>query len=83
MKRGSIDSAVRVPDRGSARAAGWVFVHRDYHARNLMVVKERNPGIIDFQDALRGPVGLRPGVAAEGLLRPPGRARAAWVGLGE
>jgi N-acetylmuramate 1-kinase len=34
-----------------------VFVHRDYHARNLMVVADRNPGIIDFQDALRGPVG--------------------------
>jgi aminoglycoside/choline kinase family phosphotransferase len=34
-----------------------VFVHRDYHARNLMVVSEANPGIIDFQDALAGPVG--------------------------
>lgn len=34
-----------------------VFVHRDYHSRNLMVVSERNPGVIDFQDALRGPVG--------------------------
>lgn len=34
-----------------------VFVHRDYHSRNLMVVRERNPGIIDFQDALRGPIG--------------------------
>jgi N-acetylmuramate 1-kinase len=34
-----------------------VFVHRDYHSRNLMVVAERNPGIIDFQDALRGPIG--------------------------
>src|ERR1700733_11112820 len=34
-----------------------VFVHRDYHSRNLMVVGERNPGIIDFQDALCGPVG--------------------------
>src|SRR5256885_3282729 len=33
-----------------------VFVHRDYHARNLMVLEERNPGIIDFQDALAGPV---------------------------
>ncbi len=32
------------------------FVHRDYHSRNLMVVPERNPGIIDFQDALRGPL---------------------------
>ena len=34
-----------------------VFVHRDYHSRNLMVVAERNPGVLDFQDALRGPVG--------------------------
>ena len=34
-----------------------VFVHRDYHSRNLMVVPGRNPGIIDFQDALHGPVG--------------------------
>lgn len=34
-----------------------VFVHRDYHSRNLMVVADRNPGIIDFQDALRGPIG--------------------------
>jgi aminoglycoside/choline kinase family phosphotransferase len=34
-----------------------VFVHRDYHSRNLMVLQERNPGVIDFQDALAGPVG--------------------------
>jgi N-acetylmuramate 1-kinase len=34
-----------------------VFVHRDYHSRNLMVVAQGGPGIIDFQDALRGPVG--------------------------
>lgn len=34
-----------------------VFVHRDYHSRNLMVLGERNPGVIDFQDALRGPIG--------------------------
>ena len=40
-----------------ALAQPVVFVHRDYHARNLMVVAERNPGIFDFQDALRGPVG--------------------------
>jgi aminoglycoside/choline kinase family phosphotransferase len=33
------------------------FVHRDYHSRNLMIVADRSPGIIDFQDALRGPVG--------------------------
>lgn len=31
------------------------FVHRDYHSRNLMV-NSRNPGIIDYQDAVYGPV---------------------------
>jgi hypothetical protein len=40
-----------------AMAQPQVFVHRDYHSRNLMVVEARNPGILDFQDALRGPVG--------------------------
>ena len=33
-----------------------VLVHRDYHSRNLMVCPERNPGILDFQDAILGPV---------------------------
>jgi len=33
-----------------------VFVHRDYHSRNLMVTAENNPGILDFQDAVVGPV---------------------------
>ncbi|MGH8199624.1 MAG: aminoglycoside phosphotransferase family protein [Steroidobacteraceae bacterium] len=42
---------------GAALSQPEVFVHRDYHSRNLMVVGERNPGVIDFQDALRGPVG--------------------------
>jgi N-acetylmuramate 1-kinase len=32
-----------------------VFVHRDYHSRNLMLTEERNPGILDFQDAVEGP----------------------------
>jgi N-acetylmuramate 1-kinase len=32
-----------------------VFVHRDYHSRNLMVTAP-NPGIIDFQDAVYGPI---------------------------
>ena len=32
-----------------------VFVHRDYHSRNLMVC-EPGPGIIDFQDAVYGPI---------------------------
>ncbi len=33
-----------------------VFVHRDYHSRNLMKMDQYNPGIIDFQDAVKGPV---------------------------
>lgn len=33
-----------------------VFVHRDYHSRNLMRMAEHNPGILDFQDAVMGPV---------------------------
>lgn len=31
-----------------------VFVHRDYHSRNLMVCPDSNPGILDFQDAVHG-----------------------------
>ncbi|MEY4761932.1 MAG: hypothetical protein RLZZ200_1788 [Pseudomonadota bacterium] len=38
-----------------ALAQPGVFVHRDYHSRNLMVLPERSPGVIDYQDALRGP----------------------------
>ena len=34
-----------------------VFVHRDFHSRNLMVLQKGGPGVIDFQDALRGPIG--------------------------
>jgi aminoglycoside/choline kinase family phosphotransferase len=40
-----------------ALAQPLVFVHRDYHSRNLMVIPQGNPGIIDFQDALAGPIG--------------------------
>ena len=40
----------------SALSQPQVFVHRDYHSRNLMVCDGANPGILDFQDALRGAV---------------------------
>ncbi|QWD72228.1 aminoglycoside phosphotransferase family protein [Polynucleobacter sp. UB-Raua-W9] len=33
-----------------------VYVHRDYHSRNLMVAEKNNPGVIDFQDAVYGPI---------------------------
>jgi aminoglycoside/choline kinase family phosphotransferase len=37
-------------------AQAQVFVHRDYHSRNLMVLDKGNPGILDFQDAVYGPI---------------------------
>jgi len=42
-----IDSALEQPR---------VFVHRDYHSRNLMQSERDNPGILDFQDAMNGPL---------------------------
>lgn len=33
-----------------------VFVHRDYHSRNLVCNGVQNPGILDFQDAVLGPI---------------------------
>ncbi len=33
-----------------------VFVHRDFHSRNLMITKTNNPGVIDYQDAVSGPM---------------------------
>jgi aminoglycoside/choline kinase family phosphotransferase len=45
--RAIVDSALEQP-RG--------FVHRDFHSRNLLVVPGHNPGIIDFQGAVAGPL---------------------------
>ncbi len=42
-----VDNALQQPQ---------VFVHRDYHSRNLLVTSAPNPGILDFQDAVIGPV---------------------------
>jgi hypothetical protein len=39
-----------------ALAQPRVFVHRDYHSRNLLIVPTDNPGIVDFQDAVVGPI---------------------------
>jgi aminoglycoside/choline kinase family phosphotransferase len=40
----------------SALAQPRVFVHRDFHARNLMLQGDGQIGVIDFQDAVEGPV---------------------------
>ena len=39
-----------------ALAQDQVTVHRDYHARNLMICQNDSLGIIDFQDAVEGPI---------------------------
>lgn len=47
----------------SALAQPQVFVHRDYHSRNLILRRQDPdgaPGVIDFQDAVRGPVTYDP-----------------------
>lgn len=40
----------------SALAQPKTYVHRDYHSRNLMVTAQDNPGVLDFQDAVYGPL---------------------------
>ncbi|WP_078082829.1 aminoglycoside phosphotransferase family protein [Microbulbifer mangrovi] len=40
----------------SASAQPQVLVHRDYHSRNLMIRDGERPGVVDFQDAVWGPV---------------------------
>jgi len=41
---------------GAALEQPQVCVHRDYHSRNLLVSASPSPGILDFQDAVVGPV---------------------------
>lgn len=44
----------------SALEQPQLFVHRDFHSRNLMKLENQtdgaNPGILDFQDAVKGPL---------------------------
>jgi len=55
-ERGIVEATFEFLTR-EALAQPAVFVHRDFHSRNLMVLPERGPGILDFQDALCGPIG--------------------------
>ncbi|PCJ47724.1 MAG: aminoglycoside phosphotransferase [Moraxellaceae bacterium] len=41
---------------GEALAQPQVTVHRDYHSRNLMCLSDGALGVIDFQDAVHGPI---------------------------
>jgi aminoglycoside/choline kinase family phosphotransferase len=40
----------------SAQQQPQTLVHRDYHSRNLMLVDNNSLGVIDFQDAVWGPI---------------------------
>ncbi|MCS6944781.1 MAG: phosphotransferase [Sutterellaceae bacterium] len=53
-QRATLDQQFRLLVQ-SALAQPRVFVHRDYMPRNLMV-SDPNPGILDFQDAVCGPI---------------------------
>jgi N-acetylmuramate 1-kinase len=65
---------------GAALEQPTAFVHRDYHSRNLLLSARDNPGILDFQDAVYGPITYD----AVSLLKdcyiawPPARVRA-WL----
>ncbi|MGZ5076241.1 MAG: aminoglycoside phosphotransferase family protein [Methylobacter sp.] len=48
--------SVRALLTASALEQPRVCVHRDYHSRNLMVLDSDSPGVIDFQDAVIGPI---------------------------
>jgi aminoglycoside/choline kinase family phosphotransferase len=53
-QRATLDSAFRqILD--SALKQPHVYVHRDFHSRNLMV-SQPNPGVLDFQGAVYGPI---------------------------
>lgn len=57
-----------------------VFVHRDFHSRNLMVVDGEGPGVLDFQDAVEGPVTYDlVSLLKDCYLRLPEDAVTAWV----
>ncbi len=58
LQRRFADAGRKLVDR--ALGQGQVWVHRDYHSRNLLFLPERSPGVIDFQDAVVGPTSYDP-----------------------
>ncbi len=52
----SLWETVRTILVNSALEQPVICVHRDYHSRNLMVLEDDSPGVIDFQDAVIGPI---------------------------
>lgn len=54
-ERGLLSDAFETLEQ-SALSQPQVFVHRDFHARNIMLLDDGDLGIIDFQDGVLGPV---------------------------
>jgi len=49
-----LDSALKIIEDVVLSQPQNIFVHRDYHSRNLMFTSEKSIGIIDYQDAMSG-----------------------------
>lgn len=65
----------------SALGQPVVCVHRDFHSRNLMLTEVANPGVIDFQDAVAGPLTYDlVSLLRDCYVRWPSRQVDAWVG---
>ena len=41
---------------GHALGQSQVFVHRDFHSRNILLSEKGDMGVVDFQDAVLGPI---------------------------
>lgn len=58
-----------------------VWVHLDYHSRNLMLLEKDSPGILDFQDARHGPITYDlVSLLRDCYIEWPQERVAAWVG---
>jgi len=65
----------------SARAQPQVLVHRDFHSRNLMVLDDKQLAVIDFQDAVMGPVTYDPvSLLKDCYIAWPREQQLAWLG---
>jgi aminoglycoside/choline kinase family phosphotransferase len=59
-ERRALLEAVSATLMAAALEQPQVFVHRDFHSRNLMLTPRHNPGVLDFQDAVRGAITYDP-----------------------
>lgn len=57
-----------------------VWVHRDYHSRNLMITESNSPGVIDFQDMVVGPIGYDlASIFKDGYIEWPRAKQQQWL----